>query len=113
MNQPGCLKSSSDDVIEMIYICLAEVEALVDRLSDNGNSWFDRGSLNVLLTLTQHLGLERLRTILTDVSESEIKHGVDLERSQRIRSALNVDKLQLYFRLDTDWSSHSKMEDAA
>jgi hypothetical protein len=98
----------------MTYVCLAEVEALIDRLSDSGSSWFDRGSLSALLTLTQYLGLNGLKAVLADVGEFELKHGVDPERRQRIRSALNVDKLQLYYWLDTGWSSHSRtMEDAA
>jgi hypothetical protein len=114
MNQPGSLKNPSDEAIEMTYVCLAEVEVLVDRLSDNKNSWFDRGNLNTLLILTQYLNLNRLKAVLADVGELELKHGVGPERSQRIRSALNVDKLQLYYGLDTGWSSHSrKMEDAA
>lgn len=114
MNHLSQITSPSDEIIEMTYICLAEVEALVDRLSYSENNWFDRGNLNVLLAITNYLNLKQLRAILADLSELEIEHGVGSERSQSIRSALNADKLHLYGALDTDCSNRSReMEDAA
>ena len=113
MNQPGRIKNPSADTIELTYLYLAEVETLVERLTDNGNSWFDTKCLAALLNLTQYLGLNQAKAILADVSEMELNNGVRSERIQKIRYAFKADKIKLFYELDTNWSSRSELENVA
>ena len=113
MNQPGYLKNPSADSIEIIYFCLAEVEALVEEASDNDYRWLDKNRSTTLLKLAEYLGLRRVEAILADVNETELKRATNSERNRRMRSAFNADKLQLFCELDANRSSFTEMDRAA